>query len=119
MRSTGIFVQAILIGIFWAMIAFMALIFPIRSDNRVDITWTWKNKLLNANNQTVRIEELDGDVILRHDESFSREGWLSTPNDGLDPGEYRIRDSVEIKLKSGGSTQRYSVTETSGIFVVE
>ena len=89
------------------------------SDNRVDITWTWKNKLLNANNQTVRIEELDGDVILRHDESFSREGWLSTPNDGLDPGEYRIRASVEIKLKSGGSTQRYSVTETSGIFVVE
>ena len=75
--------------------------------------------LLNANNQTVRTEELEGDVTLRHDESFSREGWLSTPNDGLDPGEYRIRGSVEIKLESGDSNQRYSVTETSGIFVVE
>lgn len=90
------------------------------SENRVDIKWKWKNDLMRVGNlNPVRREELEGEVTLRHDENFVREGWLNTPNDGLDPGTYRIRASVEIKLESGGARQRYSVTETSETFVVE
>ncbi len=89
-----------------------------RSGQRVDIKWNWKNKLLNAQSKTVRIQELEGMLTLYPDENFAREGWLNTPNDGLDPGTYRIRASVEIELNSLGARQRYSVRETSGTFVV-
>lgn len=90
-----------------------------RSPHRVDVEWKWKNDLmLVGNNNPLRTEVLEGEVTLRNNDHFEREGWLSTPNDNLDPGTYKIRASVTIWLNSQGARQEESVTAFFGPVVI-
>ena len=88
-------------------------------EKTVKVEWTWKNQLVDANGHALRTEmiEVKGDEAeeVVTNENFVREGWLSTPNDGLDPGTYRIKATTEITLtqKQTNFTQTYSVTELS------
>ena len=89
-----------------------------RSPHRVDVEWKWKNDLmLVGNDNPLRTEVLEGEVTLRKNDHFEREGWLSTPNDNLDPGTYKIRASVTI-WNSQGARQEESVTAFFGPVVI-
>lgn len=83
----------------------------------VEVKWTWKNQLVNDDGHALRTEELELEdpVDVVAGENFVREGWLSTPNDNLAPGTYRIKATTTIELtqKITNATQTYFVTALS------
>ena len=81
----------------------------------VEVKWTWKNQLVNEQGHALRTETLTDTVDVVANENFVREGWLSTPNDNLDPGTYRIKATtiIELTQKQTNFEQEYSVTAFS------
>ena len=80
-------------------------------EKTVKVKWTWKNQLVDDDGHVLRTETLTDTVEVVANENFVREGWLSTPNDNLDPGTYRIKATTKIKLtqKKTNFTQPYEV----------
>ena len=72
---------------------------------------------MNDDGHALRTEELELEdpVDVVAGENFVREGWLSTPNDNLAPGTYRIKATTTIELtqKITNATQTYFVTALS------